>query len=56
MYVADPQRFAVQAESVCRNCRNPIEWRFVLGWIHVEGFFVCPLKPVDDKFFQAAPV
>jgi hypothetical protein len=43
--LGDPATFAAVAQATCRNCARPIERRLVIGWIHVEAFYVCPIPP-----------
>jgi hypothetical protein len=47
--------FVVYEMGICRHCREEIErWR-VLGWLHVDGFFLCtPIRQDEQAPFLVA--
>ena len=47
--------FAANEWAVCRYCRAGIERRRVIGWVHVEGFYLCATQPNEDTYNHATP-
>ena len=46
--------FAVIEAATCRHCGRRIELRRVIGWIHVQSFYLCAIVQDDDELFRAA--
>jgi len=54
--VAATTTFAVYDRGSCRNCRLAIERRRLLGWLHLDAFFVCQIRQEEGKsMLVAAP-
>ena len=52
--LGEPPTFAAEESSVCVNCHRPIQQRKVLGWVHVEGFYICRVLQADDEPYKVA--
>jgi hypothetical protein len=55
--VGESPSFAVMEVGRCRNCKQAIERRQIIGWVHVEGAFYVCLLPLDEDapFLVANP-
>ena len=46
--------FAVYETGICAHCSEAIERRRLLGWLHVDAFFLCAAQPNDVRELTTA--